>query len=205
MWATAEQVCDPISNGSTPRAELMQPDLGEVPFIKVYNLTFDGSLDFTIKPTYISHETHRKHLKRSILFPGDVLTNIVGPPLGKVSIVPDTYTEWNMNQAIVAFRTNPSILDNHYLSLILLGDNITTQRLNRTAKATAGQFNLNVSTCRMIDLPLPPLCQQKKIVSEVERILSVIQANEEVITLNLARAERLRQAVLARAFRGELV
>ena len=30
--------------------------------------------------------------------------NIVGPPLGKIAIIPDTYPEWNCNQAIVMFR-----------------------------------------------------------------------------------------------------
>src|SRR5690606_21001770 len=144
-------------------------DFGDIPFIKVYNLTFDGSLDFSNKPTFVSHETHSKLLKRSKIYPGDVLTNIVGPPLGKVSIVPKIFPEWNMNQAIVAFRPISRILNNRFLAIILLGDNLTTQRLNKTAKATAGQFNLNVSTCRTIELPIPPISQQEAIVREVER------------------------------------
>ena len=103
VWCRAEELCDLITKGTTPKKEAMSSDY-EVPYIKVYNLTFDGSLDFSIDPTFISYTTHTKELKRSIVYPGDVLMNIVGPPLGKVSIVPNTYPEWNLNQAIGIFR-----------------------------------------------------------------------------------------------------
>jgi type I restriction enzyme S subunit len=41
-------------------------------------------------------------------------------------------------------------------------------------------------------------------VAEVERRLSVIDELEAVVAANLQRAARLRQAVLQRAFSGEL-
>jgi type I restriction enzyme S subunit len=53
--------------------------------------------------------------------------------------------------------------------------------------------------------PLPPLAEQQRIVAEVERHMSVIQAAEAVVEANLKRAERLRQAILKRAFEGKLV
>ncbi|HXG66613.1 MAG TPA: hypothetical protein VNO70_16050, partial [Blastocatellia bacterium] len=54
-------------------------------------------------------------------------------------------------------------------------------------------------------LPIPPLLEQQRIVAEVERRLSVIDEIETAITANLKRAERLRQAILKRAFEGKLV
>jgi len=53
--------------------------------------------------------------------------------------------------------------------------------------------------------PLPPLAEQRRIVEEVERRLSVVEALEEALETNLRRAERLRQAILKRAFAGRLV
>ncbi|MBI3910864.1 MAG: restriction endonuclease subunit S [Armatimonadetes bacterium] len=52
---------------------------------------------------------------------------------------------------------------------------------------------------------LPPLPEQRRIVAEVGRRLSVIDEMEVAVTANLKRAERLRQAILKRAFAGELV
>ena len=54
-------------------------------------------------------------------------------------------------------------------------------------------------------MPLPPLPEQHRIVAEVERRLSVVAELEATVAANLARAGRLRQAVLKRAFEGRLV
>jgi len=201
-WARAEQICEAVSSGSTPSADKMYSGSGEVPFIKVYNLTFDGTLDFGTKPTFITKHTHLNQLGRSRSFPGYVLMNIVGPPLGKVSITPDFHPEWNINQAIVSFRPSKG-LDHKYLSYALLSGD-TQRRLQRTAKATAGQFNLAVTTCRRLALPVPPVSEQRLIVAEVERRLSVVESLEDAVENGLKRAERLRQSVLRRAFEGRL-
>jgi type I restriction enzyme S subunit len=55
------------------------------------------------------------------------------------------------------------------------------------------------------ELPLPPLAEQHRIVAEVERRLSIIEEIEAVINANMKRAERMRQAILKRAFEGKLV
>ena len=202
-WATAEQLCDFITKGTTPSADKLYESIGDVPYIKVYNLTHQGMLDFSIRPTFIDKKTHLQELARSRVFPGDVLMNIVGPPLGKVSIVPSTHPEWNINQAIAIFRPL-SGFDRKYLSLCLLTDSILNWAVRR-AKATAGQFNLTLEICRDLPIPLPPLAEQRRIVAEVERLLSVVTALEATVTANLKRAERLRQSILKRAFEGKLV
>jgi type I restriction enzyme S subunit len=200
VWVAAEQVCDPIASGSTPKAGDMYSQQGEVPFIKVYNLTFDGSLDFTVKPTYIKRKTHEGLLNRSRVFPGDVLTNIVGPPLGKVSIAPQKYPEWNINQAIVTFRATHAI-ENRLIAFWLMSSPVLG-RLEKTAKATAGQFNLQVTTCRTLAIPLPPSSEQVRIISEIDRRLSHMRETETQVDANLLCAERLRQSVLVDFFGG---
>lgn len=67
------------------------------------------------------------------------------------------------------------------------------------------QPNLNLSVIRQTVIPLPPLAEQQRIVAEVERRLSVVEELERQIEANLKRAERLRQAILRRAFAGKLV
>jgi type I restriction enzyme S subunit len=56
-----------------------------------------------------------------------------------------------------------------------------------------------------IVLALPPLAEQHRIVTEVERRLSVVAELEKQVALALRRAERLRQAILKDAFAGKLV
>jgi type I restriction enzyme S subunit len=206
VWARAEQLSDWITKGTTPTASKLHHSASEsakVPFLKVYNLTFDGTLDFSVAPTFISDETHHEELGRSLVLPGDVLMNIVGPPLGKVSIVPDLYPEWNMNQAIVRYRPMAGF-SGKFLSYLLRAETILHWAKSR-AKATAGQFNLTLEICRDLPLPIPPQAEQQRIVEEVERRLSLIEAMEVAVKANLKRAERLRQSILKQAFAGKLV
>jgi type I restriction enzyme S subunit len=58
---------------------------------------------------------------------------------------------------------------------------------------------------RKIPLPLAPFPEQRRIVAEVERRLSVVGELEKQVALALRRAERLRQAILKHAFAGKLV
>lgn len=193
-----------INNGYTPSKEHLTADSGEVPFIKVYNLDFSGTLNFSKNPTFIPNKIHKKDLKRSICNPGDVLINIVGPPLGKVSIVPMRFPEWNINQAIVMFRPNEQ-LTSKYLAYFMQ-NHVTIQWLEGTSKATAGQWNVKVSTCREIPITLPKnIIEQEAIVSEIESRLSVCDKIEESIEQSLQQAEALRQSILKKAFEGKLV
>jgi len=76
-WVRAGQICGFITKGTTPAASKLHRDSGDVPFIKVYNLGFDGALNFQVEPTFVSMQTHTGELARSRLYPGDVLMNIV--------------------------------------------------------------------------------------------------------------------------------
>lgn len=75
----------------------------------------------------------------------------------------------------------------------------------RRARTTAGQTGISGSDIKQMPIPLPPLPEQQQIVAEVDRRLSVADEIETQINTNLKRANRLRQAILKRAFEGKLV
>jgi type I restriction enzyme S subunit len=54
-------------------------------------------------------------------------------------------------------------------------------------------------------IAVPPLVEQRRIVAEVERRLSVVEELESVVSANLQRATRLRQSILQKAFTGKLL
>ena len=197
-----KEIISVISNGSTPKADKMFSK-GEIQFIKVYNLNFDGSINLSKEPVFIDRETHETLLKRSQTKQGDVLINIVGPPLGKVSIVPDGDKEYNINQAIVMFRPNEFVISK-FLAYYLMSPQVI-EWLNSTSKATAGQYNVKVSTCREIMFPKISLPEQQRIVKEIETRLSQAEAAEARIAEALQKTEALRQSILKKAFEGNLV
>jgi type I restriction enzyme S subunit len=203
LWLRAEAVCDFITKGTTPPAAAMTDGSGDIPYIKVYNLTFNASLNFEIDPTFISNNTHNNELRRSKVCPGDVLINIVGPPLGKVSLVPDLWPEWNINQAIAVFRSVPS-LNRRYLAFWFLSEQVLNWAISRS-KATAGQSNVTLRICRDMPIPVCSVDEQEQIVQRIESAFIAIDKAATEAGRATELLDRLDQATLAKAFRGELV
>ena len=54
-------------------------------------------------------------------------------------------------------------------------------------------------------LPVPPLDEQTGIADRAERLLIFADRLEAIVTITIAKAERLRQSTLKRAFEGRLV
>jgi type I restriction enzyme S subunit len=198
----AEHFCDFITKGTTPDKNELFSNQGDIPFIKVYNLTKNATLDFSIDPTFVSKATHSGFLARSKVYPNDVLMNIVGPPLGKVSIVPSAYSEWNINQAIAIYRSN--IVLPKFLAEFLLFEK-TVNFMMAQSKATAGQFNLTLEICRELPVPVAGKQEQEEIVKKLAEQLSNIDAVTKEINEQLIKTDTLRQSILQKAFSGQLV
>jgi len=91
LKTNVDMVTSLVTKGTTPKKHDMNGDGATIPYLKVYNLNFHGSVDFTIKPTFVTPDIHNNSLARSRLYPGDVIINIVGPPLGQAAIISDQY------------------------------------------------------------------------------------------------------------------
>jgi len=59
---------------------------------------------------------------------------------------------------------------------------------------------LNTSLVPDITVPFPPLAEQRRLVTEIDRRLSIADESEVQVETNLQRAERLRSAVLNKSF-----
>jgi len=82
---------------------------------------------------------------------------------------------------------------------------LVRKQIERRAKTTAGIWKVSQADLRSILLPVPPVEEQYFIVQEAERIFSVVDSLEATIQAELKRSEQLRQAILKKAFSGQLV
>jgi type I restriction enzyme S subunit len=184
VYCRLDDICTGITSGSTPPKDQFSESTG-VPYLKVYNIR-NQEVDFKYKPQFVSYEYHRKKLTRSILFPNDVVMNIVGPPLGKVAVVPDDFPEWNCNQAIVLFRPLETKLSNYIYTYLNAGLFLSSIELI----GTAGQDNISVTKSRTIVFPMPPLGEQHRIVAKVDELM-VLCEQLEAQTENSIQAHQL--------------
>ncbi|MBK8442863.1 MAG: N-6 DNA methylase [Sphingobacteriales bacterium] len=161
--------CYQLIIGNTPTGKVKSE--GEIVYLKVNNLSFDLSLDFK-NEYFIDRETHDKDLKGSKCYAGDVLMNIVGPPLGKVSIVPPQIEECNINQAIICFRPK-EYLDSRFLAYYLLKKS-TVIRFIENIRRSTGQWNLTKTICSAFEIDFPTIDVQKQIVKELDAQMFVL-------------------------------
>ena len=189
-----------IASGSTPSKDCFVES--GVPYLKMYNLR-NQQIDFEYKPQYIKREVHEGKLARSKAKPGDVIMNIVGPPLGKVALVPESLPECNFNQAAVLIRAHfCTNLMNQYIRYFLL----QMDEINAiNTKGTAGQENISLTQTQNMRFPLPPLAEQQRIVAKIEEAFAEIDSiknNKELLKTHIKQA---RQKILDLAIHGKLV
>ncbi|MBX3025800.1 restriction endonuclease subunit S [bacterium] len=138
---------------------------------------------------------------RASLRSGDLLLAIRGT-YGRVAITPAELDGGNITQDTARLDVSP-LLDVRYVATCLRSEPV--QRFFKAVARGVAVKGVNIGDVRMTPIPVPPLAEQHRIVAEVERRLSVVEELEAAVAANLARAGRLRQAILQRAFRGELV
>lgn len=193
VWCRLGDICDFITKGTTPSSTEFKEG-GEIPYLKVYNIV-NQKVNFHYRSQFIERNVHER-LSRSKVYPNDVIMNIVGPPLGKIAIVPDDFEEWNINQALAIFRCIEKSV-NQYIYIFL---NEGKAIKNIQTLGVVGQDNISLAQCRDMVIPLPPLAEQKAIAEKVDRLMNIIDQLEQQIKHRKQLAEDLMQTVLREAF-----
>ncbi len=196
-WVTVEQLCD-VGTGATPlRSKPKYYDSGTIPWVTsgALNELFVDRADEYVTELALQ-ETNVK------IFPSGTLLVAMygeGKTRGKVS---ELRIDAATNQACAAL-----LFDGLSVQCKLYVKTFFQKNYEDIRRLSSGgvQPNLNLSIIKHTGIPLPPLTEQRRIVVEVERRLSVVQEVGGVIAANLARAERLRQSILKQAFEGKLV
>ena len=192
VWGTAEQLTGLITDGEhiTPRRTASG----------VYLLSARNVLDGRISletVDYVPQEEYERIARRLTIEPGDILLSCSGS-VGRSTIVPEGLT-FTLVRSVAVLK--PMLAMGRYLSLALRSPLLRSQITNKQTQTA--QANIFQGKIKTLCFPLPSLGEQTRIVAEVERRLSVIEELEAAVTANLARASRLRQSILQRAFSAE--
>ncbi len=204
VWATVEQLAahEPQSITDGPFGSKLKTEHYTESGPRVIRLQNIGDGEFVDAIAHISEE-HYHFLKRHSVFAGDLVIAGLGVNLPRACIIPDHVGPAIVKADCIRFKPHPGIADTHYLNAALNSEPL--RKYATTIVHGVGRPRLNQEEIKLLVIPIPPLRQQVQIAEEIDRHLSVIQATERMIDANLTRAERLRQGVLGKAFRGELV
>ena len=129
--------------------------------------------------------------------------NIVGPPLGKLALIPPTLPQANFNQAAVLIRPYMykeilALYLKSYLEEMSEIDSVTT-------RGSAGQVNISLTQSQNMRIPLPPLSEQHRIIAEIERwfsLISIIESSKNDLRDTIKQA---KSKILDLAIHGKLI
>ncbi len=134
---------------------------------------------------------------------GDLLVTITGANVTKSAIVSIDPGEAYVSQHIALVRpTEPEV--GRFLYLWTISPQHGRAKLLDDAYG-AGKPGLNLDNIREMVAAIPPLEEQHEIVRRVEALFQLADATQKRVAAAMLRAEKLTQAILAKAFRGELV
>lgn len=197
--ATVRQLTSTITSGSRDWSKYYGEGTGV--FLMAQNVR-PGRLDLTYKQL-VNPPPNDRDRKRSQVLVGDLLVTIVGANTGDVCRVAQVLPEHFVCQSVALMRPVEATLA-PYMELYLTSDE-NGQRQYREFMYGAGRPHLSFEQLEQTIIGVPPLEEQRRIVAEVERRMSLVSELERSLGDNLARAARLRQSILARAFSGQLV
>ena len=138
--------------------------------------------------------------KRSIVHTGDVLVVRSGNP-GTACVVSEKFDGYNAIDILIAVPNQELILPN-YLCLFTnspLGKQSVTEGKRGMALA-----HFNVKGYSKVQLNVPPISEQEKIIHTLNESLGKEQQAKEAAEAVLSQIDTMKKAILARAFRGEL-
>lgn len=135
--------------------------------------------------------------------PGDVLFTRSGT-VGRCAVAQPHHDGWLMTFHLLRARPDPSLCLPEYLRMVLEGaPHIRRQTKEASIGTTRSGFNTRLLAT--LDIPLPPLAEQVRIVEAATTILSVLDVLREGVRSDELRVIRLRQSILKWAFEGRLV
>jgi len=139
---------------------------------------------------------------RTILQGREVLVNVRGT-LGGVAVVTPEMTGWNVSREVAVVPIDESIAISEFVA-IWIGTEECQRWLTGVAKGVA-YTGINLEDLRTLKINLPPKKEQEEIVRRVASLFAFADSLEARLQSAQTAAERLTPALLAKAFRGELV
>lgn len=185
------EVCKLITCGVAARP--IYVDEG-VPFLSAKNVK-QGKIIYE-GYNCISEETHKELTKNNKPLLGDILYTRVGS-FGEAAVIEDEI-EFSVFVSLTLIKTKREILYNHFLKYYLNSNEVKI--LAKSSITSSGVGNLNVGTVRQFPITLPPLPEQKRIVSILDEAFSSIEQAKENFQRNLQNAKELFQSEMNSIF-----
>jgi type I restriction enzyme, S subunit len=185
--------------GRTPLKLGMGWGGGTIPALSAVNVR-DGRLDLTRTPHFGSDALYERWMTQGDAQRGDVLITTEAP-LGNIAQIPDE-RRYILSQRVILLKPRKEVIESDFLALQMRSGRFQSLLdANRSGTTATG-----IRQSRLVELPVhvPPLNEQRRIVAKLEALQSRSRRAREALDAVPPLLEKLRQSILAAAFRGDL-
>ena len=150
----------------------------------------------------ISHQKYEL-LKKYAARPLDVLVTVMAT-VGRCCVVPSDIETAIITKHVYRITADHAVVNPYYLMQCIRGCPAVLAQVQSEIQGVT-RPGINGAILKGINIPLPPITEQHEIVRRVETLFNLANTIEKRVAAASLRAEKLTQAILAKAFRGEMV
>ena len=169
-----KDICTKIGSGATPRGGKEAYTDSGISLIRSQNV-LDFSFSFN-GLAYINEEQAEK-LRNVIVKKDDVLLNITGDSVARACIVEERVLPARVNQHVAIIRANPEMVISSYLLYFL---QVIKPYLLQLASGGATRNALTKKMIEDLEIDIPTIEEQKRIVSIIDDLQRKIKKNNEI-------------------------
>ncbi len=187
-WEMVElgDVCDVISGYSFDSKDFQKE--GDVKSIKITNV---GVQEFVETNDDFLPKSLREKFDKYLIHENDIVVALTRSVIStgfKVAKVPKSYDGALLNQRVAALKEKREFALINFIYIYLTTQSVTDYILQKSRSLM--QPNLSIKDLAKLEIPLPDLATQERLVAQIEQEQTLVNANTELINLYEAKIKQ---------------
>lgn len=184
------------SYGTSQKCDSIKVD-GACPVLRIPNVVRE-TIDLTdLKFSVLE----KKELDKLRLLDGDILvvrTNGSAELVGRCAVVKEVPENATFASYMIRLRFAPSRVNPEFAQRCLQNHRLQNRMID-FARTTAGQYNVSIGRLRELEMQIPPLAEQQRIVAKIDELMALCGRLESILAQSHDCQERLASALVESA------
>ncbi|UTW65394.1 restriction endonuclease subunit S [bacterium SCSIO 12643] len=155
------------------------------------------------KPNYMDPTVWKEYHQEYSIYGGELLITKLGDPPGDATIFPSDFGVAMLTPDVMKADYNPELFNVKYASYYF-NSNVCKDIISDVSFGMT-RLRIDLTMFKSFPIPVPSIQEQTEIVRRVEQLFAKADKIEAAYTHLKQKVDNLPQAILAKAFKGELV